>query len=87
MFYNRELFASVGVEKEPKTWDEFVDVCRKLKEAGVEPYLDDSDNVQNLVQDLYQCMVISQNPDADRNINDGSSTFTQIYSEPFSIWY
>lgn len=87
VFYNKELLASVGVEEEPKTWDEFVDVCRKLKEAGIEPYLDDSDNVQNLAQDLYQCMVISQNPDADRDINAGSRTFTETYSEPLAIWH
>lgn len=87
MFYNKELFETAGIAGEPETWDEFVDACRKLKEADIEPYLDDSDNVHNLAQDLYQCMVISQNPDADREINSGKRTFTETYSEPLALWH
>lgn len=87
VFYNKALFEEVGIPGEPKTWDEFVEACRKLKEAGIEPYLDDADNVQNLAQDLYQCMVISQDPDADRKINSGDGTFTEIYSEALALWH
>lgn len=87
IFYNKVLFSEAGITEEPKTWDEFVDTCRKLKDAGIEPYLDDADNVQNLAQDLYQCMVISQNPDADREINRGEHSFTETYSEALSIWH
>ena len=35
-FYNVEIFEKVGVQP-PKTWDEFVDVCAKLAEAGYQP--------------------------------------------------
>ena len=35
-FYNKELFDQAGVSV-PKTWDEFFDVCAKLKEAGITP--------------------------------------------------
>lgn len=87
VFYNKELFQTAGIEGEPETWDEFVEACRKLKEAGIEPYMDDADNVQNLAQDLYQCMVISQNPDADREINLGNSSFTETYSGALAIWH
>lgn len=87
VFYNKELFEAAGIAGEPKNWDEFVEACRKLKEAGVEPYMDDADNVQNLAQDLYQCMVISQKPDADRKINRGESTFVETYSEALALWH
>ena len=36
-FYNKELFEQAGVEKEPTTWAEFLDVCQKLKDAGITP--------------------------------------------------
>jgi multiple sugar transport system substrate-binding protein/raffinose/stachyose/melibiose transport system substrate-binding protein len=35
-FYNKKLFGQAGV-KPPKTWTEFLDVCAKLKAAGITP--------------------------------------------------
>ena len=34
-FYNKDLFEQAGITEEPKTWDEFKDVCQKLKDAGL----------------------------------------------------
>ena len=87
VFYNKALFEEAGIEKEPETWDEFLDACTKLKDIGVEPYMDDSENVHNLAQDLYQCTVISQTPDADQQINNGESTYVDYYTEPLTTWY
>ena len=36
-FYNKAIFEEAGVEAVPTTWDEFVDVCAKVKEAGYIP--------------------------------------------------
>ena len=87
IFYNKDLFEQAGIEKEPETWPDFVDCAAKLKAIGVEPYLDDADNVHNLAQDLYQCSVISQEPDADVQINEGKATFQEKYTEPLKLWY
>ena len=35
-FYNKEVFEKAGVSP-PSTWDEFLDVCEKLKKSGVNP--------------------------------------------------
>lgn len=35
--YNKDLFDKAGVEALPKTWDEFQEVCAKLKDSGVTP--------------------------------------------------
>ncbi|WP_293864017.1 extracellular solute-binding protein [uncultured Alsobacter sp.] len=37
VIYNTELFAKAGV-KPPETWDELVEVCKKLKAAGITPF-------------------------------------------------
>lgn len=87
IFYNKDLFEQAGIEKVPETWEEFIECCKLLKELGVEPYLDDANNVNSIPQTLYQCMVISQNPEADHEINDGKATFEQYYTEPFTKWY
>lgn len=36
-YYNKELFAQAGIESEPQTWDEFLEDCKKLKDAGIQP--------------------------------------------------
>lgn len=87
VFYNKALFEQAGITKEPETWDEFVEDCKILKAAGIEPYMDDADNVHNLAQDLYQSSVISKTPDADQLINDGSGTFVEYYAAPLNTWY
>lgn len=34
-FYNKDLFQQAGIETPPKTWSEFMEVCQKLKDAGI----------------------------------------------------
>ncbi|MCC8066679.1 MAG: extracellular solute-binding protein [Clostridiales bacterium] len=42
IFYNKAIFDEVGVE-EPTTWDEFLEVCQAIKDAGYTPLtLDDA---------------------------------------------
>lgn len=35
--YNMEHFEKAGITKNPETWEEFLDVCQKLKDAGYSP--------------------------------------------------
>jgi len=37
MFYRKDLFKKVGIAAEPKSWDEFLEACKKLKAAGIAP--------------------------------------------------
>ncbi|WP_118178508.1 ABC transporter substrate-binding protein [Paraburkholderia phosphatilytica] len=37
MFYRKDLFQKVGIAAEPKTWNDFLDDCKKLKAAGITP--------------------------------------------------
>jgi raffinose/stachyose/melibiose transport system substrate-binding protein len=39
MFYNIDLFEQVGIYDPPKTWTEFIDIQRRLKDAGIVPFL------------------------------------------------
>ena len=87
IFYHKDLFEQAGIEQAPETWQDFVDLAAKLYGSGVVPYLDDADNVHNLAQDLYQCSVISQEPDADVQSNERKATFQEKYTEPLKLWY
>ena len=45
--YNKKHFEEAGIEEAPKTWDEFLTACEKLKESGVIPITtDDAYSVQ-----------------------------------------
>lgn len=38
-YYHKDQFADAGITEEPDTWDEFVDVCQKLLDAGYTPLM------------------------------------------------
>lgn len=48
-YYNKDLFAQAGIEKTPETWDEFFEVCEKLKEIGVTPWVVGASNAWRVV--------------------------------------
>ena len=37
VMYNKDLFDEAGITEVPKTWDEYLDVCAKLKEKEITP--------------------------------------------------
>lgn len=40
-WYNADIFEEAGIEDVPVTWDEFLDVCQKIKDAGYIPITTD----------------------------------------------
>lgn len=38
-YYQKEQFTEAGIIEEPKTWEEFVEVCQKLQDAGKTPLM------------------------------------------------
>lgn len=51
-FYNKDLFAQVGVEP-PATWDDLVQVCEKLDAAGIMPMAVDSGKARHWMMEIY----------------------------------
>lgn len=57
LFYNKAIFREAGVETPPETWDDFLDVCAKIKAAGYDPMtVDDAYVVLLYMQELGLCM-------------------------------
>ncbi|BCZ78733.1 ABC transporter substrate-binding protein [Paraburkholderia terrae] len=38
LFYRKDLFQKAGIASEPKTWDQLMEACKKLKAAGITPF-------------------------------------------------
>lgn len=49
VFYNKDHFEQAGITEIPKTWDDFMDVCQKLKDAGFVPMTCDDAYLLNLI--------------------------------------
>lgn len=77
-YYNKDVFAENGLEV-PATWEEFLNCCETLKNAGVQPIvMGDKDNWV-MQFGLYQIAcneIYAQNPDYDLQLRDGSASFT-----------
>lgn len=78
-YYNKDLFNKAGISEEPKTWDEFLTDCKKLKDAGIQPIVM-GDKDQYVMQfGLYQIAaneIYSANPDYDEQLRSGDASFT-----------
>ncbi len=48
-FYNPQLFDQAGIKETPKTWDEFLTVCQKLKDAGIVPITCDDAYIDGMI--------------------------------------
>jgi len=51
IFYGKGVFQNAGISEAPQTWVEFLDVCEKLKTAGVAPIT---------VDDVYMDLLMGQ---------------------------
>ncbi|MGO4542219.1 ABC transporter substrate-binding protein [Paenibacillus sp. 2TAB19] len=86
IYYNKELFAKVGATEEPKTWQEFIDLCLKLKEAGIVPLYDNAGDISTIQGALVASQTLSGNPDYDAKLFAGEATFAEGWTKPLQMW-
>lgn len=47
IFCNKDIFEACGITEYPKTWDEMMDACQKIKDAGYIPVTNDNTRQQS----------------------------------------
>lgn len=87
MAYNKDLLAQVGYDEIPATWDEFLDMCQKLQDAGITPYLEAKDRLGVPVESWLGYDSAQAGESLDAKIDDGSATFEEVYGPYFEEWY
>lgn len=92
MYYNKGLIAELGLENEmqPKTWQEFLDLCQKIKDAGVTPlYFPDKDSsvMQCFVTSALPIVLSVEHPDAleKLRVNEAKWTDYPEYEEVLNL--
>src|SRR5690606_19779100 len=73
--YNEDLLAEVGATGIPETWDEFLDLCEKLQDAGITPFLEGVDQMPTTLSAMIGAKSHSMDPTLDDLIFSGESTF------------
>lgn len=77
-YYNKDTFKKYGLS-EPKNWTEFLDVCKKLKAAGVQPIVMGDKDMYVMQFGLYQIAaskVYPNNMQFDDKLRTGETKFT-----------
>ncbi|KAB8287232.1 family 1 extracellular solute-binding protein [Bifidobacterium ramosum] len=86
--YNKDLLKKVGADGIPSTWDEFLALCKKLKDAGITPFLEHIDETPHLVAACVGGKFAKEgNTDGDLSIINGKTTFTKEYTDCLDQWY
>ncbi len=77
-FYNKKMFEENGLS-EPGNWQEFLNCCETLKNAGIQPIVMGDKDMYVMQFGLYQLaanMIYPKNPDFDQELRDGTKKFT-----------
>ena len=82
--YNKELLAQVGADTVPATWDEFLELSRKLQDAGIKPFLEDLSQMPTIVSSFVGAHDAEQGGAMDEEIFDGTSSFEEEWTEPLA---
>jgi ABC-type glycerol-3-phosphate transport system substrate-binding protein len=82
IMYNKDLLAKVGATEPPATWDAFLELCRKLKAAGVPPFLEALEGMPTVLTGFLGARNAAQGFGMDAKIFGGQSTFAAEWAEP-----
>lgn len=86
LFYNKELFQKAGITQLPETWDEFIQACLKLKEAGILPLYDRMHDITIIHSAMFGSNVLSKDPSFDEKLFKGEKTFADGWTEVLTMW-
>lgn len=78
-YYNKSIFEECGIESEPTTWQELLDDCQAIKDAGYTPIVMGDKDQYVLQFGLYQIAcneIYSKDPTYDDELRTGDTSFT-----------
>jgi ABC-type sugar transport system, periplasmic component len=90
IYYNKALFEKAGLDREakPETWDDFMAMCEKLKQAGITPFIDGGKEGWNMAWLLGQIWYDYAGFDGLVAFREGKSQFSTDSSlkDAYAVW-
>ncbi|GAB3396635.1 extracellular solute-binding protein [Humibacter soli] len=86
LLVNEDLLAKVGYTGQPKTWQEFLDLCKKLKDAGITPFYEAGDGIPVTLAALLGLQNQADGGKMDADIWAGKSTFEKSWTPALKTW-
>ncbi len=86
ILYNKDLLDKVGFTAPPKTWDDFIALCLKLKAAGITPFYEAGDGIPVSVAALVGLQDAKLGGKMDAEIFSGKTTFAKTWTGPLTQW-
>ncbi|BAQ32486.1 ABC transporter substrate-binding protein [Bifidobacterium scardovii] len=74
--YNKDLLKQVGYTEFPKTWDDFLALCKKLKAAGVSPYIESIADGNDRIPDSFTGAIMAKKGVDLTTLADGNTPGT-----------
>ncbi|TDC72423.1 ABC transporter substrate-binding protein [Streptomyces hainanensis] len=87
ILYNEDLLADVGAEAPPETWEEFLDLCATLQDAGITPYLEPVDAMPGVLAAFLGAYDAANGNTMDDEIFAGTSTFEEHWTPLLEQYY
>ncbi|AKV55850.1 family 1 extracellular solute-binding protein [Bifidobacterium actinocoloniiforme DSM 22766] len=85
--YNKDLLAKVGAKDVPQDWDGFLDLCARLKNVGVTPYLETISEAPSRITDGFQgSLYESRGVDVGHLVDKMPQTPGQDQKEATEAW-
>ncbi|WP_142060170.1 ABC transporter substrate-binding protein [Pseudarthrobacter sp. B4EP4b] len=86
ILYNKDLLAKVGFTRPPQTWDDFLALCKKLKDAGITPFYEPADTIPVSLAALVGLQNEASGGTMDADIWAGKTSFAKTWMEPLKDW-
>jgi len=87
ILYNVDMLNKVGFTGGTlNSWSDFLDLCQKLKDTGVTPYLDAIDSVPVTLDALVGLANKANGGTMDEQIADGKLTFAGTWTQPLTLY-
>ncbi|MBR3153698.1 MAG: extracellular solute-binding protein [Lachnospiraceae bacterium] len=85
VYYDKDMFEANGLSV-PETYDEFLNICKTFYDQGIRPVSISGTSLPDLMYWIHDTEVLAENPDYDKEIDDGQHTFTEGYLDNINQW-